>query len=125
MIATVVLSNGDGTKVIHDDYIDDLREKASVKHLVTELIPLILILIGLVIMLREIKQLYASEKKWKLKTINLSRGLAKAIDNTIEHTVKQQSAGIYKKAKPSGRSELSAYFLEDVLVIEPPTKDPI
>jgi DNA-binding CsgD family transcriptional regulator len=35
-----------------------------------------------------------------------------------ERTVRQQSRGLYKKAGLSGRADLSAYFLEDLLVLE-------
>jgi DNA-binding NarL/FixJ family response regulator len=33
-----------------------------------------------------------------------------------ERTVRQQSLGIYKKAGLAGRAELSAFFLEDLLL---------
>jgi len=39
-----------------------------------------------------------------------------------ERTVRQQSRGLYKKAGLSGRADLSAYFLEDLLVLSPPEK---
>lgn len=44
------------------------------------------------------------------------------VRGTGEKTVRAQSAAIYAKAGLSGRSELSAFFLEDLLV--PPVSDP-
>ena len=37
------------------------------------------------------------------------------IRKTHEKTVRQQASGIYRKASLSGRQELSAFFLEDIL----------
>lgn len=37
------------------------------------------------------------------------------IRKTSEHTVRQQAAGIYRKSGLEGRSQLSAFFLEDLL----------
>lgn len=37
-----------------------------------------------------------------------------------ERTVRQQARALYKKAGLGGRADLSAYFLEDLLVLEPP-----
>lgn len=37
------------------------------------------------------------------------------IRSTHEKTVRQQAANVYKKANLSGRQELSAFFLEDIL----------
>lgn len=43
---------------------------------------------------------------------------------TSEKTVRQQAAAVYRKAGVEGRAELSAYFLEDLLVLEsPPASD--
>lgn len=39
--------------------------------------------------------------------------------STSERTVRQQAASIYQKAGLSGRSELSAFFLEDILTLQP------
>lgn len=39
------------------------------------------------------------------------------IRNTQEKTVRQQAATIYRKSNLSGRQELSAFFLEDILTI--------
>ena len=44
------------------------------------------------------------------------RQIAKLRD-TSERTVRQQSLAIYRKAGLSGRAELSAFFLEDVLLL--------
>ena len=41
--------------------------------------------------------------------------------SVAEATVRQQAAAIYKKAGVSGRHELSAFFLEDLLL---PGEDP-
>jgi len=38
------------------------------------------------------------------------------IRDTSEKTVRQQAARVYQKAQVSGRAELSAFFLEDLLV---------
>jgi DNA-binding CsgD family transcriptional regulator len=38
------------------------------------------------------------------------------IRETSEHTIKQQSSAIYRKSETSSRAELSAFFLEDLLV---------
>jgi DNA-binding CsgD family transcriptional regulator len=37
------------------------------------------------------------------------------IRETTEHTIKQQSSAVYRKSGLSSRSELSAFFLEDLL----------
>jgi DNA-binding NarL/FixJ family response regulator len=37
------------------------------------------------------------------------------IRNTQEKTVRQQATTIYKKSELSGRQELAAFFLEDIL----------
>ncbi|MCO4792075.1 MAG: response regulator transcription factor [Bacteriovoracaceae bacterium] len=39
------------------------------------------------------------------------------IRETSEKTVRQQATGIYQKSNLSGRNELSAFFLEDLLII--------
>jgi DNA-binding CsgD family transcriptional regulator len=41
---------------------------------------------------------------------------------TSERTVRQQSLAVYRKAGLSGRAELSAFFLEDLLLPEPRTR---
>lgn len=43
--------------------------------------------------------------------------------NTSEATIRQQATSLYQKAKLSGRAELSAYFLEDLLTA--PTLEPV
>ncbi len=43
------------------------------------------------------------------------------VRRTSEKTVRQQSLAVYRKAGLSGRAELSAFFLEDLLL--PPTRD--
>ncbi|MGE3975871.1 MAG: helix-turn-helix transcriptional regulator, partial [Bdellovibrionales bacterium] len=40
------------------------------------------------------------------------------VRNTTEKTARVQSTAIYSKAGLSGRSELSAFFLEDLLLPE-------
>ncbi len=52
-------------------------------------------------------------KGLSLKEIAAARG-------TSERTVRQQALALYRKAGLSGRAELSAYFLEDLLVPAPP-----
>lgn len=42
------------------------------------------------------------------------------VRNTSEKTARAQSTAIYAKAGLSGRSELAAFFLEDLLVPQPP-----
>lgn len=64
--------------------------------------------------------------KWKLSTAEkevaflLLKGLSlkeiAEIRNTTEKTARAQSTAIYQKSGLSGRSELSAFFLEDLLV---------
>lgn len=39
------------------------------------------------------------------------------IRNTSEHTVRQQAGTVYRKSGLEGRSQLSAFFLEDLLVL--------
>jgi DNA-binding CsgD family transcriptional regulator len=51
----------------------------------------------------------------------LSHREAARVRKTSERTVRQQARDVYRKAGLSGRSELSAFFLEDLLV--PPTHD--
>jgi DNA-binding CsgD family transcriptional regulator len=41
------------------------------------------------------------------------------VRGTSEKTARQQAAAIYQKSGLSGRAELSAFFLEDLLVLEP------
>lgn len=65
-------------------------------------------------------------EKWELSTAEkevaflLLKGLSSkeiaSIRNTTEKTARTQSMAIYTKAGLSGRSELSAFFLEDLLV---------
>ena len=69
--------------------------------------------------------------KWKLTPAEkevaflLLKGLGlkeiSVIRNTSEKTARVQSIAIYAKAGISGRSELSAFFLEDLLVPSDPT----
>jgi len=42
-----------------------------------------------------------------------------ALRDTAERTVREQARAIYRKAGLSGRSELSAFFLEDLLLPDP------
>lgn len=51
----------------------------------------------------------------------LSHREAARVRDTSERTVRQQAREVYRKAGLSGRSELSAFFLEDLLV--PPMDD--
>lgn len=44
-----------------------------------------------------------------------------AVRQTGERTVREQARAIYRKAGLSGRSELSAFFLEDLLLPDPGT----
>lgn len=65
-------------------------------------------------------------KEWKLSTVEKEIGylLLKGFSlkeisefrKTAEITVRQQSARIYEKAELAGRIELSAYFMEDILI---------
>jgi DNA-binding CsgD family transcriptional regulator len=45
----------------------------------------------------------------------LSHKEAASVRGTSERTVRQQSLMVYKKAGVTGRAELSAFFLEDLL----------
>lgn len=42
------------------------------------------------------------------------------VRETSERTVRQQTLGIYRKSGVAGRSELAAFFLEDLLLPAPP-----
>lgn len=42
-----------------------------------------------------------------------------SLRETSERTVRQQSLGVYRKAELTGRAELSAFFLEDLLAPSP------
>ncbi len=65
-------------------------------------------------------------EQWKLTSVEKEIGylLLKGFSlkeiseyrKTAEITVRQQSARLYEKAKLSGRTELSAYFMEDYLI---------
>ena len=70
-------------------------------------------------------ELTASEKEI---TLLLLKGLSMKeiadIRHTAERTVRQQSLAIYTKSSLSGRAELSAFFLEDLLGSNMPNKDP-
>ncbi len=60
--------------------------------------------------------LTTSEKEIALLLIKgLSMKEIAEIRNTAERTVRQQSLAIYQKSGLSGRAELSAFFLEDLL----------
>lgn len=69
--------------------------------------------------------------RWKLSTAEADVGLLllkglghkeiAAIRQTSERTVREQARNLYRKAGLSGRSALSAFFLEDVLLPETPT----
>lgn len=73
-------------------------------------------------------------KKWSLSRseIEISFLILKGLSNkeiaevrdTTESTVRLQCSAIYKKSSLSGRSELAAYFMEDML-FEPETSAPI
>jgi DNA-binding CsgD family transcriptional regulator len=58
----------------------------------------------------------------------LLKGLAHkdiaAVRETSERTVRQQSLAVYRKAGLSGRAELSAFFLEDLLLPPAPAARP-
>ncbi len=43
--------------------------------------------------------------------------------NTSERTIRQQASMLYKKTGLSGRSQLSAFFLEDLLAVDPATEN--
>ena len=61
-------------------------------------------------------QLTVSEKEIALLLMKgLSMKEIAEIRNTAERTVRQQSLAIYTKSGLSGRAELSAFFLEDIL----------
>lgn len=70
---------------------------------------------------------------WKLSTSEkeiaflLLKGLSlkeiAEIRNTTEKTARAQSIAIYAKSGLAGRSELSAFFLEDLLVPQNPTQN--
>ncbi len=55
-------------------------------------------------------------KGYSLKEIAIARGVS-------ERTVRQQATQIYKKASISGRAELSAFFLEDLMIPEQDVDD--
>lgn len=62
-----------------------------------------------------------SEKDVALLLIKgLSMKEIAGIRNTQEKTVRQQATTIYKKAGLSGRQELAAFFLEDILSMPEP-----
>ena len=74
----------------------------------------------------EIRQLIDSEfTKWQLShsekdvALLLIKGLSMKeiadIRSTHEKTVRQQATNVYKKSGLSGRQELAAFFLEDIL----------
>jgi DNA-binding CsgD family transcriptional regulator len=61
--------------------------------------------------------LSAAEKEVALLLLKgLSNKLISEIRNTSEQTVKQQSSSIYRKSNLNSRAELSAFFLEDLLM---------
>lgn len=61
-------------------------------------------------------QLSHSEKDVALLLIKgLSMKEIASIRNTHEKTVRQQATALYKKSNLSGRQELAAFFLEDIL----------
>ncbi len=61
-------------------------------------------------------QLSHSEKDVALLLIKgLSMKEIATIRNTHEKTVRQQATALYKKSNLSGRQELAAFFLEDIL----------
>ncbi len=67
-------------------------------------------------------------ERWKLSpaetevALLLLKGLSHkeiaAVRSTSERTVRQQAAAVYRKGTLSGRAELSAFFLEDPLVLD-------
>jgi DNA-binding NarL/FixJ family response regulator len=46
----------------------------------------------------------------------LSHKEAAEVRNTSERTVREQARSLYRKADLAGRSELAAFFLEDLLL---------
>lgn len=66
-------------------------------------------------------QLSAAEKEIALLLMKgLSHQEISVLRSTSERTVRQQSLSIYKKADVKGRSDLAAFFLEDLL--SPPSE---
>ena len=64
-------------------------------------------------------ELSKAEKEIALLLLKgLSNKEISEIRDTSEQTIKQQSSAIYRKSKLNSRSELSAFFLEDLLVIK-------
>ena len=63
----------------------------------------------------------ALDERWQFTYMNPVAQQIWQLRGTGEKTVRAQSASIYAKAGLAGRSELSAFFLEDLLV--PPGSD--
>jgi hypothetical protein len=80
------------------DVIDDLSHGSSISHVMIEAGIILFCLVGIITLCFN----FFSPKKNR---------------NTSEKTVRQQASAIYQKSNLSSRSELSAFFLEDLLVI--------
>ena len=55
----------------------------------------------------------------------LSHKEISTLRGTTEATVRQQAQSIYQKSKLPGKTAFSAYFLEDLLISEPITDEPL
>ncbi len=65
--------------------------------------------------------LSAAEREVALLLLKgLSHQEIAAVRGTSERTVRQQALALYRKAGLSGRAELAAFFLEDLLMPQPP-----
>ena len=147
---------------IAGDLVADLLSGAKPGHLTLESVAMGLSLVGLALMLRELRSTQARARdlerdldgtradlaRWRSEAQEMLQGLGAAIDrqferweltpaerevallllkglslkevaglrNTSERTVRQQALAVYRKAGLAGRAELSAFFLEDLLL---------
>jgi len=109
-----------------DIYID-IKEGVPVGHLVHELILLILALGAMAFQLSIIFKKNQQFGQWLLShsekdvALLLIKGFSMKeiadFRSTHEKTVRQQATTIYKKSGLSGRQELAAFFLEDILTL--------
>lgn len=151
------------------DLVSDVREGATIAHVVVEGAILLIGLLGAALVARrlmtvtrvaraaseqvralagELAQSTVDAARWRSEARNLMRGLSQAIDDQFDRwqlspaekevgllllkglshreiaqvrsvtaaTTRQQARALYKKAELSGRHDLAAFFLEDLML---------
>ena len=93
------------------DLFGDAETGADWEHLLVEAMVMALAIVGVVALWRGF---WAAQSR--AATLGLSLEVVAEARNTSEATVRQQALVVYRKSGLRSRSDLSAYFLEDLLL---------